>query len=114
MPGPAAVVRLGSDFAAGEASRVALARLLSRGRVTAVFAGHNHRYERRTIDGVPLFTVGTGGAPRNANERFTPRSPDAAASLPEFGVMRVDDSSGRVAFTFLDASGVVRDRWILQ
>ena len=33
MPGPSAVIRLGSDFAAGEASRVALTRLLSRGRV---------------------------------------------------------------------------------
>jgi micrococcal nuclease len=33
VPGPAPVLGLGSDFAAGEASRVALIRLLSRGRV---------------------------------------------------------------------------------
>lgn len=33
MPAPAAVLRLGSDFAAGEASRLALTRLLSRGQV---------------------------------------------------------------------------------
>ena len=39
MPGPSAVLRLGSDFAAGEASRVALTRLLSRGRVTITRLG---------------------------------------------------------------------------
>ncbi len=36
--------------------------------VTAVLAGHLHAYERREVagaPGVPFFTVGTGGAPRN-------------------------------------------------
>jgi Calcineurin-like phosphoesterase len=81
-----------------------------RGRITAVIAGHNHRYERRTVDGVPLFTVGTGGASRSADERLTPRSADAAVSLAEFGVLRVDDSPRGVSAVFIDATGRVRDR----
>ena len=35
--------------------------VLRDGGVTAVFSGHLHRYERRTVDGVRTFTVGTGG-----------------------------------------------------
>ncbi len=83
-------------------------------RVTAVFAGHNHRYERRVIDGIPLFTVGTGGAPRSGNADFTPKSPDAKASLAVFGLVRVDDAADRVDVTFLDAGGTVRDRATLS
>ncbi len=83
---------------------------IARGRVTAVFAGHNHRYERRMIDGVLTLTVGTGGAPRNADEALTPRSADALASLAVFGLVRVDDGPDRAVMTFLDSRGRVRDR----
>lgn len=83
---------------------------VARGRVAAVLAGHNHRYERRVVDGVPLFTVGTGGAPRSRDERMTPRSADAAASLAEFGLLRVDDGPRGVRLVFIDAAGTVRDR----
>jgi len=82
-----------------------------RGRVTAVLAGHNHRYERRVVEGVTVLTVGTGGAPRNADERLTPRSADAIVSLAEFGLLRVDDRSTGVEMAFIDSAGVVRDRW---
>ena len=82
----------------------------ARGRVTAVIAGHNHRYERRVVDGVPMLTVGTGGASRSADERLTPRSADAAVSLAEFGVLRVDDGPRRVTMAFIDSTGRVRDR----
>ena len=82
----------------------------ARGKVTAVIAGHNHRYERRVIDGVLTLTVGTGGAPRSSDERLTPRSADAVVSLAEFGVLRVDDRPGRVTMAFIDEAGRVRDR----
>lgn len=87
---------------------------VARGRVTAIFAGHNHRYERRVIDGVPLLTVGTGGAPRSSDAALTPRSPDALVSLAEFGALRVDDTPDRVTMAFLDAGGRVRDRLVLR
>lgn len=81
-----------------------------RGRVAAIIAGHNHRYERRVVAGVTVLTVGTGGAPRSGEERFTPRSADAIVSLARFGVLRVDDTPDGVELAFLDAAGVVRDR----
>ena len=83
---------------------------IARGTVTAVLAGHNHRYERRVIDGVLTLTVGTGGGPRSPDEKLTPRSPDAVVSLATFGLLRVDDGPDRTVMTFLDSSGRVRDR----
>jgi hypothetical protein len=85
----------------------------ARGRVTAVFAGHNHRYERRVVDGVPMLTVGTGGAERSANESLTPRSSDAVASLAEFGVLRIDDGPHSVTMAFIRSNGSIRDRVVL-
>ena len=79
-----------------------------------MFAGHNHRYERRVIDGVLTLTVGTGGAPRSGEEALTPRSPDALSSLAVFGLMRVDDGPDRVVMTFLDSNGRVRDRVVVS
>ncbi|HMN99189.1 MAG TPA: hypothetical protein PKD59_07235 [Miltoncostaeaceae bacterium] len=79
--------------------------------VTAVLAGHLHAYERREVagaPGVPFFTVGTGGAPRNDGR--TPRSPDAVAHVPAFGVMRVHLEGGTATYAFVDTGGAVRDR----
>ncbi|HJZ61408.1 MAG TPA: metallophosphoesterase [Miltoncostaeaceae bacterium] len=84
------------------------------GRLTAVFAGHNHRYERQVVDGVPVMVVGTGGAPRSGDETLTPRSAGAAASLAVFGALRVDDRPGRVAMAFIDSAGRVRDRVVVR
>jgi hypothetical protein len=86
---------------------------IARGRVTAVIAGHLHRYERRVVDGVPLLTVGTGGGPRSSDEALTPRSADAVVSLAVYGVLRVDDGPHSVSMAFLDDSGRVRDRVVL-
>lgn len=86
---------------------------VARGRVTAVLAGHLHRYERRVVDGVLMLTVGTGGAPRSGNEALTPRSSGALASLATFGLLRVDDSPHRVVMTFLDTTGRVRDEVVV-
>ncbi len=59
------------------------------------------------IEGVLQLTVGTGGAPRGA---FTPESADADVSIATFGLLRVDIIGPRVTYTFLDATGRVRDR----
>ncbi len=79
--------------------------------VTAALAGHLHAYERREVagaPGVPFFTVGTGGAPRNSDR--TPRSADAAAHVLAFGLMRVRLEGEMASYAFADVDGRVRDR----
>jgi hypothetical protein len=79
--------------------------------VTAVLSGHLHAYERRArpeVPGVPMFTVGTGGAP--ASEDFTPRSPDAQRFIGGFGLLRVDVAPDGVTYRYIDTEGRVGDR----
>jgi hypothetical protein len=86
--------------------------LLRDGGVTAVFAGHLHRYERRTVEGVRTFTVGTGGQGPGDLE-FTPESADADISLIDLGALLVDVAvDGTVAYTFVDERGRVLDRTV--
>jgi 3',5'-cyclic AMP phosphodiesterase CpdA len=40
-----------------------LAPLFQRGRVSAVFSGHDHLYERSEVDGITYVVAGGGGAP---------------------------------------------------
>jgi predicted phosphodiesterase len=77
----------------------------------AVLSGHNHRYERRTVDGVLCLTVGTGGAPRSDGDEFTPESADAVVSIAEFGAVRADYRRGAVDYAFIDLRGEVLDRF---
>lgn len=77
----------------------------------AVLSGHNHRYERRTVDGVLCLTVGTGGAPRSDGDEFTPESADATVSIAEFGSLRADYAAGAVDYAFISAAGRVLDRF---
>jgi hypothetical protein len=84
--------------------------VLRRAGVAAVLAGHLHRYERRTVGGLPEFTVGTGGEGPGAAE-FTKATPGAAISLLDYGSLLVDVSSASIAYTFVDERGRVLDRW---
>ena len=68
----------------------------------AILSGHLHRYERRTVDGVRAFTVGTGGGPIGADE-FTRETAGAEVSLTEFGHLRIDVEGPRVRYTFVNA-----------
>jgi len=73
--------------------------------VAAIFAGHLHRYERRTVEGVLTLTVGTGGQGPGSLEA-TPRSREAVVSLLDYGYLRVDvDEAGGVRYRFLDEFG---------
>lgn len=84
--------------------------VIARAGVTAVLSGHLHAYERRRVagaPGVPFFTVGTGGAPRNDDR--TPRSADADVHLRAFGVLRARLSRRGALYRFVDVSGRVRD-----
>jgi hypothetical protein len=84
--------------------------ILHRSGVAAILAGHLHRYERRTVGGIPEFTVGTSGEGPGAAE-FTKATPGAAISLLDYGALIVDVSSSGVRFTFVDERGRVLDSW---
>lgn len=107
-PGPAArFVVVHQPLKAGNP----VLRALAGAPVAAVLSGHLHAYERRespVAPGLPLLTVGTGGAP--ASDGNTPRSPDASVFILPFGLLRVDVSPGRMVVRYLDAGGVERDR----
>jgi len=78
--------------------------------VAANFAGHLHRYERRTLGGLVQFTVGTGGQGAGSAE-FTQATPGAAVSLLDFGLLRVQVSQSQIRFTFVDERGRVLDTY---
>ena len=77
--------------------------------VNAILSGHLHRYERRMVDGVRAFTVGTGGGPIGADE-FTRATAGAQLSLTDFGHLRIDIDGPRVRYTFVNLTGRVLDR----
>jgi predicted phosphodiesterase len=80
--------------------------------VTAVFSGHLHRYERRTVEGLQTFTVGTGGKGPGSLEH-TRRTPGADVSLLDIGALMVEVRPGRrVAYTYLDKQGTVLDHGV--
>ena len=87
----------------------AILPLLRERGVAAVFAGHLHRYERRTLDGVLEFTVGAGGEGPGASE-FTRASPEAAVSLLDYGLLRVTATAAGVEYRFVDERGRVLDQ----
>ena len=86
-----------------------LVRLAREAGVDAIISGHLHRYERRVVDGVRCFTVGTGGGRIGADE-FTQPTAGAEVSLTRFGHLRIDARGGDVRYTFVDLTGRVADR----
>ena len=86
-----------------------IATVLRRDRVTAVFCGHLHRYERRVIGGVREFTVGVSGEGPGASQ-FTRPSPDAIVSMLNYGSLRVEIAGGLIRYAFIDELGRVLDR----
>jgi hypothetical protein len=91
----------------------AILPLLKGAGVTAVFSGHLHRYERRIVDGVQTFTVGTGGkGPGDLSH--TKATPGAIVSLLDIGALMVDvRPGGAVGYTYLDQQGTVLDHVLL-
>jgi 3',5'-cyclic AMP phosphodiesterase CpdA len=69
--------------------------------VTMVFAGHEHLYLRRTVDGIPYIITGGGGAPLYAD--------DLNGGFNHYVLMSVDGE--RVSGEVVDVNGKVRDRF---
>jgi hypothetical protein len=87
----------------------ALLAVARAGGAAAIFCGHLHRYERRTVDGVKTFTVGTGGE-GPGSLAHTKATPGAAVSLLDIGALMVEvHPGGTIGYTFLDKHGSVRD-----
>jgi len=82
-------------------SRDRLEALFAKSGVDAVFAGHEHYYERRTVDGIVHIITGGGGAPLYDKEEY--------GGFNHFIQMTVDGD--RVNAEVVDISGKVRDRF---
>ena len=110
QPGPAVrFVICHRPLKAGDA----ILPVLREGGVTAVFSGHLHRYERRTVDGIQTFTVGTGGKGPGSLDHTKP-TPGADVSLLDIGALVVDvRPGGSVGYTYLDKEGSVLDHVVI-
>jgi 3',5'-cyclic AMP phosphodiesterase CpdA len=82
-------------------SRDRLEALFAKSRVDAVFAGHEHYYERRTVDGIIHIITGGGGAPIYDKEEY--------GGFNHFVQVTVDGD--KVSAEVVDISGKVRDRF---
>jgi hypothetical protein len=56
-----------------------------------------------------MFTVGTGGGPRNPDH--TPPSADADVHIAAFGLLRIRLADPGAEYAFVDVDGRVRDRF---
>jgi hypothetical protein len=71
----------------------------------AVFAGHDHVYERFEVGQIPYFTVGLGGA---APYAFVATIPESRAQFnADLGAMRVSANRRGISFEFIDANGAL-------
>jgi 3',5'-cyclic AMP phosphodiesterase CpdA len=82
-------------------NRDKLQALFAKHGVTAVFAGHEHYYHRRTVDGILHIITGGGGAPLHAREED--------GGFHHFIRMTIDGNS--VAGEVVDVNGKIRDRF---
>ena len=82
-------------------SRDRLEALFAKSRVDAVFAGHEHYYERRTVDGIIHVITGGGGAPIYDKEEY--------GGFNHFVQVTVDGD--KVSAEVVDINGKVRDKF---
>jgi 3',5'-cyclic AMP phosphodiesterase CpdA len=78
-----------------------LEALFVKAKIDAVFSGHEHIYQRRTIDGITHIITGGGGAPLYAN--------GDDGGFNHF--IRVTVDGDRVSAEVVDINGKVRDRF---
>jgi hypothetical protein len=73
-----------------------------------VLAGHDHTYERLSVDGIPYFVVGLGGASKYG----FPGGPLPETQVrynEDYGAMLVDASPAGVTYQFFTADGAKKD-----
>ena len=80
---------------------------------SAVLAGHDHDYERLTVNGLPYFVNGVGGYP--AIYPFGEIDPASEVRFNEdYGAMRVEASETTITFEFVTRDGELIDRFTLS
>ena len=86
-------------------------RVVREAGAAAVFCGHLHRYERRTVDGVKTFTVGTGGQGPGSldSHQGDAGSRPSACSTSARSCVDVRPAGTAIGFTYLDKHGSVLD-----
>jgi 3',5'-cyclic AMP phosphodiesterase CpdA len=80
--------------------------LLKRYRVTAVFSGHDHFYERNEVDGIHYIVTGGGGAPL---DEFGEPLPSSVKRESVHHFVMVDINDETASFTALTRDGRVID-----
>lgn len=78
----------------------------------AILSGHDHTYERLTVDGIPYFVNGVGGGGIYSFENVLPES--QLRFNDEYGAMLVTASPQRVLFQFFTIDGQLVDTLSLQ
>jgi tartrate-resistant acid phosphatase type 5 len=74
----------------------------------AVMSGHDHVYERSTVDGIPYFVNGVGGAPRY--DFPAPPAPETQFRYNAgFGAMLVTATQSGITYDFFTVDGTKRD-----
>jgi hypothetical protein len=77
-----------------------------------VMAGHEHTYERLTVDGIPYFINGLGGAGRFEFHEIDPHSQFRYAD--DWGAMFVHATKRQIRYTFEDVNGELIDELTIQ
>jgi hypothetical protein len=78
----------------------------------AVLTGHDHVYERVTLDDFPYFVNGLGGGSRSTHFD-APVVGSQVRFRDDFGAMRVEATAERITFEFVTRAGVLIDRYTL-
>ena len=76
---------------------------------TAVLAGHDHTYERLSIDGLTYFVNGVGGGAIYAFENILAGS--QVRYNDDYGAMRVEATTGAITFQMFTRAGEVIDTY---
>ena len=77
-----------------------------------VMSGHDHNYERLSVDGITYFVNGLGGKSiRNFNE---PISGSLVRYSDDFGAMLVNANEASVTFEFFNVAGEVVDSFTMS
>jgi hypothetical protein len=75
---------------------------------SAVFAGHDHTYERLQIGGIPYFVNGAGGGALYGFQAF-PVTGSQVRYSAEHGAMRIQMDGSSMTTEFIDTNGLVVD-----
>ena len=78
----------------------------------AVIAGHDHTYERLSVNGIPYFVDGLGGA--SLGSFSTPLAGSQVRYASNYGAMLIDANDTSITYQFITRTGVVIDTYTVS